>query len=86
VLLQSADAHDLTSIGKCGFILATIIYKERSSMAYLQKMTARLWVALGLFATALLVVLPPVLAQQQYDSRIYSGLRWRMIGPFRGGA
>lgn len=24
-------------------------------------------------------------AQQQYDVNLYSGLRWRMIGPFRGG-
>ena len=22
---------------------------------------------------------------QQYDASLYSGLRWRMIGPFRGG-
>ena len=26
-----------------------------------------------------------VVAQQQYDASLYSGLRWRMIGPFRGG-
>ena len=26
----------------------------------------------------------PVVAQQ-YDASFYSGLRWRMIGPFRGG-
>src|SRR6266404_3005984 len=25
------------------------------------------------------------IAQQQYDASLYSGLRWRMIGPFRGG-
>lgn len=27
----------------------------------------------------------PTIAQQQYDSKLYSGLRWRMVGPFRGG-
>src|SRR5713226_6472301 len=25
------------------------------------------------------------MAQHQYDSSLYSDLRWRMIGPFRGG-
>ncbi len=30
-------------------------------------------------------VLPVASAQPQYDASLYSGLRWRMIGPFRGG-
>src|SRR3989442_1852417 len=29
--------------------------------------------------------LPVVAAQQRYDTSLYSGLRWRMVGPFRGG-
>jgi photosystem II stability/assembly factor-like uncharacterized protein len=29
--------------------------------------------------------LPSVSAQQPYSQSLYSGLRWRMIGPFRGG-
>src|SRR3989442_9194369 len=29
--------------------------------------------------------LPAVAAQQHYDASLYSGLRWRMVGPFRGG-
>src|SRR6266851_1410764 len=28
---------------------------------------------------------PVVTAQGRYDSSLYSGLRWRLIGPFRGG-
>ena len=28
---------------------------------------------------------PAVSAQQGYDPSLYSGLRWRMLGPFRGG-
>ena len=32
-----------------------------------------------------LSLLPVTIAQQQYDASLYSGLRWRMIGPFRGG-
>src|SRR6266496_3031454 len=30
-------------------------------------------------------ILSVVSAQQQYDASLYSGLRWRMIGPFRAG-
>src|SRR6266567_3927164 len=32
-----------------------------------------------------LLVLMPVVTAQQYDASLYSGLRWRMIGPFRAG-
>jgi len=32
-----------------------------------------------------LIVAPVVIAQRKYDESLYSGLRWRMIGPFRGG-
>src|ERR1041384_5371592 len=28
---------------------------------------------------------PAVPAQQQYDAKLYAGLKWRLIGPFRGG-
>src|SRR5436190_17439076 len=31
------------------------------------------------------LLLVPVVTGQQYDASLYSGLRWRMIGPFRGG-
>lgn len=48
----------------------------------------RFWVAsLLVIAGALLMLAPtaPVANAQQYDQNLYSGLRWRMIGPFRGG-
>ena len=32
-----------------------------------------------------LLLLAPIAIAQQYDTNLYSGLRWRMIGPFRGG-
>jgi hypothetical protein len=32
-----------------------------------------------------LSMLASVVIAQQYDSNLYSGLRWRMIGPFRAG-
>ena len=54
-------------------------------MVDLQKTPLRLWLAFGIFATVLMAVSPPALAQQQYDGSLWSGLRWRMIGPFRGG-
>src|SRR5512142_3278137 len=42
-----------------------------------------------LFSLALLLVaatfLPAAAAGQQYDPATWNGLRWRMIGPFRGG-
>src|SRR5678810_52015 len=31
------------------------------------------------------LLLIPVITAQQYDPNLYSGLRWRMIGPFRAG-
>ncbi|MCU1265443.1 MAG: hypothetical protein JWM21_1761 [Acidobacteria bacterium] len=45
------------------------------------------WSALAitaLLAVTVAVTLSPVFAQQ-YDASLYSGLQWRMIGPFRGG-
>jgi photosystem II stability/assembly factor-like uncharacterized protein len=47
----------------------------------------RLWAAtIVVIAGALLMLAPARVANaQQYDSSLYSGLRWRMIGPFRGG-
>jgi photosystem II stability/assembly factor-like uncharacterized protein len=32
-----------------------------------------------------LLMLAPIVTAQQYDRSLYSGLHWRMIGPFRGG-
>src|ERR1700686_1917247 len=32
-----------------------------------------------------LLLLAPIAIAQQYDTNLYSGLRWRMIGPFRAG-
>src|ERR1044071_277215 len=34
---------------------------------------------------ALLFFLTAILSAQTFDSKLYSGLQWRMIGPFRGG-
>ncbi len=36
-------------------------------------------------ALLLLSVAAPIVSAQQYDASLYSGLRWRMIGPFRAG-
>src|SRR5882762_7997769 len=38
-----------------------------------------------IIAIAGLLQLAPHVSAQQLDTSLYSGLRWRMIGPFRGG-
>ena len=48
----------------------------------------RMWAAAAFVIAGTLLVLAPaarVANAQQYDTNLYSGLRWRMIGPFRGG-
>jgi photosystem II stability/assembly factor-like uncharacterized protein len=48
----------------------------------------RVWAATAIVLAGTLLMLAPaaqVANAQQYDSALYSGLRWRMIGPFRGG-
>src|SRR5437016_5173187 len=37
------------------------------------------------FATLCLLLMSPMVMAQQYDPSLYSGLHWRMIGPFRAG-
>jgi hypothetical protein len=50
-----------------------------------QKAITRTSLALCGAAIAVVGFLTPASAQQQYDGSLYSGLRWRSIGPFRGG-
>src|SRR5437870_7530710 len=54
-------------------------------MSNLRQITMRVLVALGIVAALVAGVLPLMLAQQPYNANLYSGLRWRMIGPFRAG-
>lgn len=58
-------------------------------MSLLQKISTRMLLVVGLAATVMLGGLLPsafsAVAQAQYDGSLYSGLRWRSIGPFRGG-
>jgi photosystem II stability/assembly factor-like uncharacterized protein len=37
------------------------------------------------FLVFITLTLAPIVSAQQYDPNLYSGLHWRMIGPFRGG-
>src|SRR5260221_9225578 len=49
-------------------------------------MTRRVLLALALAAPVLAGALPAVLAQPaRIDASLYGGLRWRSVGPFRGG-
>src|SRR5262245_57989465 len=76
---------DWQSQGKMSRTSITNLYKERSPMFCSQKANTRASLALCGAAIAIVGFLTPASAQQQYDSSLYSGLRWRSIGPFRGG-
>ena len=52
-------------------------------MSTFRRTTCCLGLMLGLMAVC--CFLPSASAQQPYPQSLYSGLRWRMIGPFRGG-
>ena len=54
-------------------------------MPKIPRMIARTATVVSIVAFLGLLLLTPVVTAQQYDSSLYSGLRWRMIGPFRGG-
>src|SRR5712671_6400886 len=56
-------------------------------MSDVRRFVVRTCAAATLLVCALLTAgsLVPIANAQQYDSNLYSGLRWRMIGPFRGG-
>src|SRR5215813_8867394 len=59
--------------------------KESLGMSEMRGVRASLLAILGIVVALVIVGLPLVEAQRQYDASLYSGLRWRMIGPFRGG-
>jgi len=74
----------------CCFLIAkeqVFIKQGESSMSDIRRVTGRVLAALGVAALVVggLTGVDVVIAQQQYDANLYSGLRWRMIGPFRGG-
>ena len=55
-------------------------------MSDVRQATVRVLSALSVGALLVIAfVTMPIAAQQRYDASLYSGLRWRMIGPFRGG-
>src|SRR6267154_922748 len=56
-------------------------------MSDVRRFVVRTCAAASLLVCALLTAgsLVPIAVAQQYDTDLYSGLRWRMIGPFRGG-
>src|SRR6266576_5387780 len=56
-------------------------------MSDVRRFVVRTCAAATLLVCALLTAgsLVPIARGQQYDTNLYSGLRWRMIGPFRGG-
>src|SRR6266404_118539 len=58
---------------------------ESLSMHQIRRMIIRSFAPVSMAAIVGLLLLPLPATAQQYDSSLYSGLHWRMIGPFRGG-
>ena len=54
-------------------------------MACFRQTTLRTCAAIAIIALLVMLSLPPVFAQRQYDASLYSSLRWRNLGPPRGG-
>jgi len=52
-------------------------------MRLIHQWPLRLFIASMVLVVGLIA--SPIISAQQYDSSLYSGLRWRMIGPFRAG-
>src|SRR5258706_5563729 len=50
-----------------------------------RRITVRASARASITAIVCLLFMVPIVCAQRYDSNLYSGLRWRMIGPFRGG-
>src|SRR5215472_7633384 len=48
------------------------------------RQTVRMWLVVGLLAISVCGA-AILLAQAPYDTNLFSGLKWRMLGPFRGG-
>ncbi|MDT5062327.1 MAG: hypothetical protein QOH63_2786 [Acidobacteriota bacterium] len=66
-------------------LIYTSLSRKNSSMSNIRQITVRVLAALSIVALLVACGLPLVFAQQPVDASAYSDLRWRMIGPFRGG-
>src|SRR5215831_6585042 len=62
----------------------TAITEEVEEMSRNRLVSVRMWLVLGLLGISVCGV-GILLAQAPYDTNLYSGLKWRMLGPFRGG-
>src|SRR5436305_15247760 len=54
-------------------------------MSQIRRIIDRPFISALIVAIVGLMLLTPTAIAQQYDSNLYSGLHWRMIGPFRAG-
>ena len=54
-------------------------------MSEIRRFIVRLFISNLMIAIVGVLTLAPTISAQQYDPGLYSGLRWRMIGPFRAG-
>src|SRR5260370_29094781 len=58
---------------------------ESPSMNEIRRFIVHPFLSALVIAIVSLLTPVPVAVAQQYDTSLYSGLRWRLIGPFRGG-
>src|SRR5947207_14692157 len=58
---------------------------ESRFMSETPRITVRALTIASITTIVGLLLLAPVAIAQQFDTNLYSGLRWRMIGPFRAG-
>src|SRR2546425_7062386 len=54
-------------------------------MSEIRRFIVRPFLSFLIIAIVGLLLLVPNISAQQLDTSLYSGLRWRLIGPFRGG-
>src|SRR2546425_9734132 len=54
-------------------------------MSEIRRFIVRPFLSFLIIAIVGLLLLVPNISAQQLDTSLYSSLRWRMIGPFRGG-
>src|SRR5260370_3922047 len=87
-------ARRKAKLGRCsrfGLLSASLPLhrpKENPFMPDIQRFIVRVLSAIAIVALTVggeLLLVQRATAQQQYDASLYSELRWRNIGPFRGG-
>src|SRR6266545_5573168 len=80
---RRASAGGIVTASSALYVIVT--NKESFAMSTTRGVGTRVLAMLGVVVALSVAGLPLVESQRQYDAGLYGGLRWRMIGPFRGG-